>query len=62
MSLYGIEKFKLEQYQKLICKIPNCKDLDEAIALIAENDREIALYTKGFQDAQPKSFGPYGDR
>lgn len=60
MSAYGVDKFKLEQYEKLLHEICNCKNIDSAIRLIREAEKEIALYAKGYQDGQPKS--TYGDR
>jgi hypothetical protein len=61
-GLYGIEKFKLSRYEKLIQEIVNCKNIDSAVLLIVEAEKEIALYSKGFEDGRPKPLGPYGDR
>jgi hypothetical protein len=57
----GIDKYKLDKYEKLIKRILNeCNDLGEAAKLIIEAEHEINIYSQGYKDATPPT--SYFDR
>ena len=60
--LYGIEKYKFQKYEELIRFIKNSKTASSEInEKISEMEKDIAVYSKGFEDGKPK-YDPYGGR